>query len=681
MTQPSCRRQRGFTLLELASALTLTAGLIFALAYKTVDVTIQRSNQAIAQSLALADEQLRHFAAREGRFPCPDTDANGIEDCQASTAKGYLPYRTLGLAANSYQPGEIPLRYGIYRNAGIDADLAVSADRFNPTNADNTTYQMGNRSSLDLCVGLQQAAQQGPDTRYIYQQRPDGTQMSMAYMLAAAGERDADGSLGPFDGLNASDTPGFLASEAAVSADYDDLTRGRSFNELFSLLRCDVTLRSLDLAANAIALEEEVVAFAKSNQDTAAQGKTMGIVGTSIAVWNGMQAGAALAAANTALGIASTQLGAATAGCAVPPFATCALIPVYTPAVAAATTGVTLSGVALGFSVGAFGGQLAATIMYDDIAGKTGVPDNGGSSPGLDPQRVNDALDNYKLKQAEADAAAAEYSAANADYLASKTDTDSAHNAFKDQLQSEFMIGDTRTKLEDQIYGNPRPADVDPEHPPDKDSVIPGAAPALDAWRQMEGAALALGDTELVDENGNSLTGAGGSIDLAANAEKARIESQKQQDKAIALSNAYCNSADPIISPCTLADKLNAYLAAYSEERRLAAIAENKRVVAENKQGEAEGAYDGYGGLNCAVNNQDYDAENNVCTSGAPGSGAQDQAQQQMRDRVCDTNKDTYDADACASLSRPATGEVAPVTFTRGAEDIVKLLDAKGTLE
>src|SRR5690606_33919042 len=113
--------------------------------------------------------------------------------------------------------------------------------------------------------------------------------------------------------------------------------------ELYSLMRCEVTMRSLDLAANNIALEEEVIAFAESNQDSADEGVIMNAVGTAISVWGLAQSAAEIVSANEVLAISTGLLAGATAGCAVPPFATCALVPLYAGAVASATTGLNLA--------------------------------------------------------------------------------------------------------------------------------------------------------------------------------------------------------------------------------------------------------------------------------------------------------------------------------------------------
>lgn len=656
MNRPSFKRQSGFTILELVAVLALTGGLIFALAYKTADIAQQRANQNTTQNLALADQHLREFAARVGRLPCPDSNGTGVEDCGVS--KGTLPYRTLGLVAIGYQQGDIPIRYGVFRKP-MDADLAVRSNHFQPTNADNTTYAFNNRNSLDFCIGLRNAAQQPVSTSYLYQQSPGFTPKPMAYMLAAPGQRDADGINGPYDGLNADNGAGFQSPDTPISPTYDDQTQGRGFDELSSFMRCEVTLRSLDLAANAIAFEEEVIAFAESNAETAKEGVMMGIVGTSIATWNLAQAGAALASAGTTLGISSGLLATVTATCPIPPFLGCALIPVYATAVASAGVGLGLSGTALGLSAGAVAGQIAATIMYNNIAKKTGVPETP-SNPGLDPAVADAALVEYNQKNAEAGVAAAEYQTALANLSIAAGQTTTAKNQL--DIEINKLTASQATALREQLYGN-----FVPNTPPYPNPLILGVAPAINAWRQAENTASVFSGTTLVDENNNP-------IDLNADADAAEITAQTEKNKVQNLSNSYYPG-----QPNSLLNlALNAYLLAYDNEIQRQIDAENKRLTKENKATEAANAKKKYDALNCAVTNQDYDAATGQCTANPPGTASQNQT----RDALCNpANTDSYNATACAALNSGQPSFGTRVEFHRGAAVIVELLDAKGTVQ
>lgn len=634
MNRLSFQRQSGFTILELVAVLALTGGLIFVLAYKTADVAQQRTNQNTTQSLALADQHLREFAARVGRLPCPDSNGTGVEDC--SVSKGTLPYRTLGLVAVGYQQGEIPIRYGVFRNSAAKADLAVLSNHFQPTNADGTTYAFNNQNSLDFCIGLRNAALQPVNTAYLYQQSLGFSNIPMAYMLAAPGQRDADGNGSPYDALNGSNAAGFQAPNTPVSSSYDDQTRGRGFEELSNLMRCETTLRSLDLAANAIGFEEEVIAFAESNAETAKEGVFMGIVGTSLGVWNLAQAGAALISANTTAGVSAGLLAGATASCAIPPFAGCVLIPVYTTAVAAAGTGVTLSGIAVGLAGTAVGLQSTSTIMYNNIAKKTGVPEVI-TTPSIKPELLADALADYNSKKAIADTASAAYASAQGEAIAAGAVTQAA----KGNLESRISTLPTSeaNRLRERLYGNPRPEDVDPNNPPDKATAIVGAAPAISAWRKAESTAASFAGVTLEDENGNP-------IDLNASIDTAKTTADDEKALVRAIANDNC----PGQPNCLLNQALESYLEAHDNERVKIEIANTKQQAFENAQNDANSAYIKYRAIICANNSQDYDAQTDLCT---PAS----------------------------TPTPPLPGVGDRVEFFQGMSPMVDVLDGKGTVQ
>ena len=122
-------RMGGFSLLELMAVLLVLSALAFSLFFKTQTLSNQQHALDVTHQMKEADNQLRQFAAQNGRLPCPDTGSDGSEDCGAGAAKGFLPYITLGLATTQYKFGEIPMRYGVYRNATADADLAAGVAR------------------------------------------------------------------------------------------------------------------------------------------------------------------------------------------------------------------------------------------------------------------------------------------------------------------------------------------------------------------------------------------------------------------------------------------------------------------------------------------------------------------------------------------------------------------------
>ncbi|MGB2130704.1 MAG: type II secretion system protein [Marinobacterium sp.] len=702
--------QRGFTLLELVALLSMLSGLIFALVYKTTDISIQRAVLATNSSLETADAQLLQFAAWNGRFPCPDNNGDGVEDCSSGQTKGTLPYRTLGLSALGYQPGEQGeqvLRYGIYRNPA--ADLAVQKEVFKPTDADLTAYDFGNKNSLDLCQALDTAASLGVNTGNLYMQHPDASQKAVAYVLASPGPRDADGANGPYDGLNGSSTTGFNAPETPVSSNYDDQIRSRGFSEVFRLLHCEVAQRSLDLAANAIALETENIEFAESNQESANEGVVMNAVGTGLALWSLAQAGAALSSAVETLGKASFALGTAVTACAAPPFAGCPLVPVYTTAVSLASTGVTLSQVALGLAGPAVGLQAAATVLYVTIADKTGVPSTAPAGTGVTQAMVDEAWAEHQGYDQTAQQAEAAYSSALTAYNATElTNANATLTTLEDKMNdldtalADNMTGKNTDELRDELYGFPRPEDLDPNNPPDASTVILGARPVIDAWRSAEADAKRMAGVDLVDENGNPILDENGDpIDLDANAATAQSTAVDEVNEARTVAEDLVNTLcpQPVTTTCQRRDELlaafDAHMDAYQQERETWYAVEAKKAEAEDARKTADGAYDKWGALNCALSDRDYDPGSNSCTAGAPGSGATSGAQ----NALCDTSSDAYDADACADMQDSSNvlcdtssefynqdacaalgSSSGLIEYFTGMDTLVRQLDAKGSV-
>src|SRR5690606_955171 len=105
-------------------------------------------------------------------------------------------------------------------------------------------------------------------------------------------------------------------------------------------------------------------------------------------------------------------LATATATCPIPPFAGCALIPVYTTAVAAAGTGVGLAGTAVALSGTALGLQITSTVLYSKIAKKAGAPETASGGSGITLERVDNALIAFEQSQLSAQTAQDAYMAA-----------------------------------------------------------------------------------------------------------------------------------------------------------------------------------------------------------------------------------------------------------------------------
>lgn len=445
-------RAGGFTLLELMVVLLALSAVAYALVSRTQSVSNRQQALDTAHQLAVADAQVRQFAAANGRLPCPDTGVDGVEDCGAGAAKGFLPYKTLGLASTQYVFGEVPLRYGVYRNSGATADLAINQIRFNPTDSDGTAYPTATADVLDFCTGLKNAAAAAPSTSYTYLGRPDGSTSNVAFALAYAGNTDSDGINGLYDGLNGAAGAGLNSPGTTMTAAYDDATSSRGFNEMYNMLRCDITQRSLDLAANAVAIETDVISLAAANSVQADQGVIMNAIGTAITAWGMLQGIAAVAAASEVLTVSSGLLATAVATCIV--LVGCAFIPVYTTAVTFATAGLIASIAAAVLSGVALGLQITATVLYVGIQGAAGPPPGGSSTPFVTTPatqtEINTAWNDYVPKKTAADAAQLAYT----NGLAAATATAATAAAAKTAMDAAIALSPSAvTNLNPLIYG------------------------------------------------------------------------------------------------------------------------------------------------------------------------------------------------------------------------------------
>lgn len=131
------KSQAGLSMIELSVALVVAGLLSWASfsAYETVSQQQQiERGRAQAQQL---QSILRAFALRNGRLPCPDTNAvaTGYESltagaCSSGSQLGWFPYVSVGLEIPTQ---ELRARYAVFRAANADvlqdADLAVSKER------------------------------------------------------------------------------------------------------------------------------------------------------------------------------------------------------------------------------------------------------------------------------------------------------------------------------------------------------------------------------------------------------------------------------------------------------------------------------------------------------------------------------------------------------------------------
>ncbi|MCF1182855.1 hypothetical protein L0E83_05300 [Marichromatium gracile] len=410
--------ERGFGLIEMLLILTFTASAIWGVMYLTQQ-TRDRNAEVKGQALLeLADRQLLQFMVRERRLPCPDGDGDGHEDCAVD--KGYLPYRTLGMAAGTYSAGEVPLLYGVYRDsAGID--LTRHDHFFHPRNSDGTEYPFtdgaGHINLLDYCMALDTAAGTALDTALLHTEASDGAQHNVAYALAVPGRLNADGqgsdTLGLYDGLNQDlDRPVFHAPGTPLTRNrYDDSTLVRGFAEVEGVLTCDIVRRSLNLMADALAVQQEVCDFTNSNVESAFLGTILAGVGTARSAVDIYSTGTGIGAATEQVTESGVQIARSAATC-IPPFVLpgCVTLPIHTAALVLASTGTGLASAALGLSAVTTAAAGVYTVqyglIYDKIKAGCDADFNPPEAPAPDfSDKIAELGDD--LAQARADLAAA----------------------------------------------------------------------------------------------------------------------------------------------------------------------------------------------------------------------------------------------------------------------------------
>ena len=135
---PPCRRQRGFSLVELAVVLAIVALLLGTLMYTLAAQTEQRAREQTQRTLEQAREALLGYAIANGRLPCPASAASaGIEspagggDC-SNYYDGFLPAVTIGFQPVDSQGFAVDawnnrLRYAVARNLNAATCAGTSA--------------------------------------------------------------------------------------------------------------------------------------------------------------------------------------------------------------------------------------------------------------------------------------------------------------------------------------------------------------------------------------------------------------------------------------------------------------------------------------------------------------------------------------------------------------------------
>lgn len=453
---PRPHRQAGLSLVEMTVMLASLAALVTVIGSITADQFGKSRALDSDALLRMADAQLRQHVAANGRLPCPDADADGHADgdtdgsCNGAQ-KGYLPYKTLGMTDRNYVYGEVPLLYGVFNHAGLS--FTSRSQTWFPTYQDkaNEAVQVSNpRGIFDFCHTLHQLAGQGAVSADGLGVSDGSTTYNAVYALAVAGQGDRDAQPpgwtgGPsinaqYDGRNALSPNLFEMPQARLSPGYDDQTRYRSALDLIDYYRCKAMNGSVDLLVEAVTVQRETEDFADRNTKAAKRGLVINAIGIGLSTWQLLQTFAAISEAGEEITLASTALATVSAACPIPPWATCALIPVYATALANATTGLALA-IASSVTAGAaLGLQITATTLYDDLKARTTqVPDEPDTTAASVPAaRLAELRAGYVDSKEKALAAFEQLSAAptDAEVSAARTDLDDKLSAINGHIDA-----------------------------------------------------------------------------------------------------------------------------------------------------------------------------------------------------------------------------------------------------
>ncbi len=420
----------GIGLLETLLLTFVLAGAMLAGVFwlKARDESLRAERQASV--LQQAERHLNGFVAANFRLPCPaSSTSNGVEDC-SSGQKGLLPYRTLGIDASAGRAGIAQLRYMVYRTAG--SDLAVAANKFEPSKWDGTPYNFAHIGSPDFCRMIANA---GTDVITGGARVFNGAAgRPVAYALADPGAFDADGDGSPFDGRNAGTQAEMEAPErSTASGSYDDRVLARGFADLALVADCPRLTTSLDGMALAVDVIDEVNSQMLWSTLTASALTAVNIVKGNIQVVKTVIAAGVMGAAVATLSAASADLAAAIASCVV--IVGCAEIPHAAAAVAAATAAVVAAGTAIAANVVAVTGVVTAMALTATVAIKTGI-DLGNTKVDVSGA-ASKAYDSWQAATAKVADAQTLLDSANS--LAASANTKQV-NAWNDLLSAAYSI-------------------------------------------------------------------------------------------------------------------------------------------------------------------------------------------------------------------------------------------------
>lgn len=126
--------QQGFTFLEVSIVLLIVALMTASVSYALTSTMQAQSQRQAIEHARVVQASIRAYALRNGRLPCPATDASGYENrvgqvCQPGQM-GFVPYVALGLLMPEQS---LLATYAVYRQPNadplLDRDLTEGRER------------------------------------------------------------------------------------------------------------------------------------------------------------------------------------------------------------------------------------------------------------------------------------------------------------------------------------------------------------------------------------------------------------------------------------------------------------------------------------------------------------------------------------------------------------------------
>jgi len=252
MPKQRARRERGFTLTELAVVFTIVSLLLATAMYTLSAQTEQRNFEETRRRLEAARELILGFAVVNGRLPCPastTTGANAGLEAPAgggactSPYGGWLPARTLGFqitdaAGNAVDSWGNAIRYAVSSQAVALVGCAGSSTQPHFTNSTNLRSNGITCQPNDLVVCRQSPA---VVTATACDAGTSVTNQSIVVAIVfSTGKNDATGGTGTNEARNIDNNALFVIRApdpaSAAGGEFDDQMTWITVGELYGKL-------------------------------------------------------------------------------------------------------------------------------------------------------------------------------------------------------------------------------------------------------------------------------------------------------------------------------------------------------------------------------------------------------------------------------------------------------------